>query len=260
MATQFNELTDSQWEIISCLFNIQRKRKNSLRSILNAILYITRVGGQWRNLPPSMFPKWQLVYYYFRLWSRDGTIEHMNFILNWQARKAAGRECTPSMCCVDSQSVKLAPMIKEERGLDGNKKINGRKRQALTDTTGLIWAVFVHAANEHDSIMGCELLERTKGYFERLEKILIDAGYKGTFVETAREEYGIEAEVSSKPPSEKGFIPVKWRWTIERTFGWLNFYRRLSKDYEKTTLSAESWILLANCTIAFQRIAELSAS
>ena len=91
-------------------------------------------------------------------------------------REAQGRECTPSMCCVDSQSLKLAPQINEARGLDANKKINGRKRQALTDTTGLIWAVFVHAANEHDSVMGAELLERTKGYFDRLEKILIDSG------------------------------------------------------------------------------------
>ena len=141
--------------------------------MVNAILYMVRIGGQWRNLPPGMFPKWQLVYYYFRLWSKDGTIEHLNFTLNYLARQATGKEPTPSMCCVDSQSVKLAPMIKEERGLDANKKINGRKRQALTDTTGLIWAVFVHAANGHDSIMGAELLERTMGYFDRLTKYLL---------------------------------------------------------------------------------------
>ncbi len=149
-------------------------------------------------------------------------------------------------------------MINEERGLDANKKINGRKRQVLTDTTGLIWAVFIHAANKHDSIMGCELLERIQGYFSRLEKILIDAGYKGTFANKAKEEYGIETEVGSRPPSEKGFIPVKWRWTIERTFGWTNFYRRLVKDYERTTKSTESMLLLANCTIALNIISSVS--
>ncbi|MES2389407.1 MAG: transposase [Bacteroidota bacterium] len=57
MVTQYNELTDCQWQIISSLFNIQRKRKNSLWSIVNAILYIVRNGGQWRNLPSEKFPK-----------------------------------------------------------------------------------------------------------------------------------------------------------------------------------------------------------
>ena len=63
----------------------------------------------------------------------------------------------------------------------------------------------------------------------------------------------LEVEVASKPPSSKGFVPIKWRWVNERTFGWYNFFRRLSKDYEKTTRSAESWILWANIKILLNR-------
>jgi transposase len=68
-----------------------------------------------------------------------------------------------------------------------------------------------------------------------------------------RQKLGIEAEVSSRPPTERGFVPVKWRWVSERTFGCFNFFRRLSKDYEKTVESAEAWILWANCQMIISK-------
>lgn len=254
MVTQFNELTDSQWKIISPLLNIQRKRKNSLRDILNGMFFVLRTGCQWRNLPCKLYPKWQSVYYYFYQWTHDGTFEIINFTLNGHIRKLEGRQATPSLGCVDSQSIKLAPVIFEDQGIDGNKKVNGRKRQVLVDTFGFIWACSVHAANLSDTMMGCELFKKIKDKLLRLDKILVDAGYKGNFVELAKEELNIIVEVSSKPPSEKGFIPVAKRWVSERTFGWFNFFRRLSKDYEHSTKCAQSMLLLANCAIILNRI------
>ncbi len=62
-------LTDSQWEVMSKMIDDKRKRKHSLRWIVDAILYVTKGGIQWRLLPID-FPKWQLVYYYFRKWSQ----------------------------------------------------------------------------------------------------------------------------------------------------------------------------------------------
>ncbi len=66
-------LTDSQWEIIAELLEDGRKRQHHLQVIVNAIFYVTKTGVQWRNLPND-FPKWQLVYYYFRKWSKIGLI------------------------------------------------------------------------------------------------------------------------------------------------------------------------------------------
>ncbi|HEY4788574.1 MAG TPA: IS5 family transposase [Bacteroidales bacterium] len=254
MVTQFNELTDSQWEIISPLFNIQRKRKNSLRNVINAIFFILRTGSQWRNLPQLGYPKWQSVYYYFYKWTHDNTIESLNFLLNSHIRKQTDREVTPSLGCIDSQSVKIAPMIFEDKGIDGNKKINGRKRQVMVDTCGLVWASNVHAANLSDTDMGCSLLEKINGKLLRLQKLLVDAGYRGTFQEQAKQQFEITVEISSRPPSEKGFVPIAKRWVSERTFGWFNFFRRLSKDYEHSTRCAESMLLLANCAIIINRI------
>lgn len=40
----------------------------------------------------------------------------------------------------------------------------------------------------------------------------------------------------------KGFVVLKWRWIVERTFAWLGRYRRLSKDYEYLIKSSVTMI------------------
>jgi putative transposase len=91
MVAQYKELTNSQWEVIKEFLPNQRKHKYSLRIIVNAIFWILRTGSQWRNLE-SKFPKWQIVYYYFRKWTKDGTIEYLNESLVHKAREEIGKE------------------------------------------------------------------------------------------------------------------------------------------------------------------------
>lgn len=254
MRTSYEVLSDSQWESIKEYFPVQRKRKYDLRSVVDSILYILRTGVQWRNLP-KYYPPWQSVYYYFRKWGRDNTLERFNSSLNIKERIRQGKEPTPSMVCIDSQSVKSVPFVKKDKGLDGNKYVNGRKRHLLVDTLGLTWAVVVHAANIHDGTKAHLLVEHTLGYLPRMKKILVDQAYKKGFMPWVQSNFiGLIVEPSSKPPSAKGFVPVKWRWVNERSFGWLNFFRRHSKDYEKTVLSSESWILWANSQIILNRL------
>jgi len=78
MESCYKRLTDSQWEIIKEILPVQRKRKHSLREIVDAIFWILRLGSQWCNLPDS-FPKWPLVYYYFSKWQQDGTLARLNW-------------------------------------------------------------------------------------------------------------------------------------------------------------------------------------
>ena len=77
MQTRYTRLTDSQWEIMKECLPIQRKRKYDLRDIVDAILWYLRLGGQWRNLPEG-HPPYASVYYYFRTWKEDGTLESLN--------------------------------------------------------------------------------------------------------------------------------------------------------------------------------------
>jgi transposase len=98
-----------------------------------------------------MIPKWELIYYYFTKWKNDGTIEMIHEVLRDKTRKHAGKETSPSLGIIDSQSVKATRSGGLRRGIDGGKKVKGRKRHIITNTMGLLLAVVVHAANEHDS-------------------------------------------------------------------------------------------------------------
>ncbi len=83
----------------------------------------------------------------------------------------------------------------------------------------------------------------------RLSVICTDIAYRGEFSAIVEDIYKWRIEIAQKPESEQGFVPQKGRWQVERSFAWLNFFRRLSKDYEKTTASAVAFIQLAFCGI-----------
>ena len=157
------------------------------------------------------------------------------------------------MGCIDTQTVKIAPFISEHKGVDGNKKINGRKRHLIVDTCGLIIAVIVHAGNISDTAGAKIIVEKVKNKFPRLTKILADEGYKTSVVEWIKLNFKWTLEIVQKAEVPKGFLPQKNRWQVERTFSWLNFFRRLSKDYEKTIQSSEAMIQLALISIMLNR-------
>ena len=74
-------------------------------------------------------------------------------------------------------------------------------------------------------------VEHLTGYLARMKKILVAQAYKKVFLKRVEVHIiGLDVELSSKPPSSKGFVPVKWRWVNERSFAWLNFFRRHSKE------------------------------
>ena len=150
MAHYPTNLTDSQWLFLDGILRNKRKRKHTLREILMASSTQLKTGYQCRMLP-HCFPKWELVYYYFSKWKNDGTIELIHELLRDKVRKKAGRQVSPSLACIDSQSVKTTRIGGDCRGIDGGKKIKGRKRHIITDFLGLLLAVVVHAANVHDS-------------------------------------------------------------------------------------------------------------
>lgn len=246
-------LSDSQWEIISKCLDTERNRQINLRDVVCAILYVLRTGIQWRLLPPN-YPKWSAVYYYFNKWKKDETVSKINQFLNEMDREKSGSKALPSLLNADSQSVKLTPMIFEDRGIDGNKKVNGRKRHILVDTGGRIWAAHCHAANIADSIGGIALLEQIQPIKHGIEKIITDSGYRGEFA-ICVQNMGIKFEVAAVPPSSIGFVPLKNRWVVERTFAWTNFYRRVAKDFEHTVENSAIWLIWMNISIIKNRIA-----
>ena len=253
MRGKFEELSDSEWEIIDIIINDQRNRYHSLRKIMNAILWINYTGAQWRNLD-SKYPPWQSVYYYFRKWQKIGLWEQLHDELVIRERKRQNREVTPSLLAFDSQSTKIVNFISMSTGIDGGKRVNGRKRHLAVDTLGLPWAIYVSAANMSDNRGGCTLVDRLKGKVPRMRKIAADHGYKDAFIEYVGAKTNWEVEIVQRPESAQGFIPEKHRWPVERTYGWLNFRRRLCRDYEKTTESSEAMLQIAILSFLIHRI------
>ena len=252
MTTHYERLTDDQWEIIKEFLPIKRKWKLDLRDIFDAILWITRTGAQRRNLD-SRFPPWTAVYYYFYRWTRLGLIETINLELNKTERVDMKKSAYPSLGIIDSQSVKLAPMIYEYRGIDGHKKINGRKRQLLTDTVGRIWYAYSHPANQHDSPAGVAVLDIDDEWLDYLKKIIGDKAYRGTFADACA-QLGIIFEVPQRPKTTKGFVVEAKRWVVERTIAWFNFFRRIQIDYEHTIESSVGFMYLANLSMVLAKL------
>ena len=177
--------------------------------------------------------------------------------LNRKERERQGKNPEPSAGCVDSQSIKTVTQGNDV-GYDGGKKIDGRRRHILVDTLGLILVVFVTAANVGERRGLQELL---LDYFaegvRRLRKIWVDGGYSGDplqkWVRSLKKTWKISLEVVEK--QGKGFNLVKRRWVVERTFAWINNFRRHSKDYEVLTCSSEAMIQISMISILLRRLA-----
>src|SRR5215510_14739844 len=141
-----------------------------------------------------------------------------------------------------------------EKGFNPAKQVKGRKRNLMTDTLGLILFVVLCAASIADSDGAEYIFHETRGHFPGLHTVLVDQGDKGWLVEFAKRWFGIVVDFVSRPPEQREFVVQPQRWKIERTFGWLDWGRILSKEYERTTVSSESDIYLASIRLMLRRL------
>ena len=132
------------------------------------------------------------------------------------------------------------------------KKTKGRKRHIVVDVMGFILAVFVHAANIHDTKSGIEPAKIAFGNYPTIEKFCGDAGYRKSFEEAVESELQLEVEISER--IKPGFEILPKRWIVERTFAWLNNSRRLSKDYEIRTIYAQNMIYISHIKTLLNRL------
>ena len=134
----------------------------------------------------------------------------------------------------------------------GEKKVKGRKRHIVTDIEGHLLHVKVHAANIHDTKSAPDVLDRAYEKFPSIKGFSADEGYRGTTVDYVEKEMGLIMEVSKKIKDEWAILAK--RWVVERTFSWINNARRMAKDFEISTCSAENFIRISMIQVVLDRL------
>jgi len=252
-----SDVTDAQWGLIESLLPVYpggRPRKTPLRDVVDAIFYILRTGCQWRYLPKD-FPPQSTVWRYFDQWRYNGTLDTIHDRLRTKVRTQEKPYAPRTTASVDSQSVDTTSGG-EQRGRDNAKNVDGRKRHIVVDSMGLLLAVLVTAADVDDAKGAAELFERLEGQpMSRVERMFADNKYHNYALYRWVDEHARwELVIVSRPKGSEGWVKLPLRWTVERTFAWLGKCRRLSKDRERSVLSAEAFIKLAMIHLMLNRL------
>ncbi|WP_073946610.1 IS5 family transposase [Streptomyces kebangsaanensis] len=256
-------MTDAEWAVIRPLLPVPgwmrgrggRPEAYCHRAILDAIRYMVDNGIKWRAMPAD-FPPWDRVYAFFRRWRDHGMVKEFHDRLRGRVRERLDRDAEPGAGVIDSQSVKADAVVgADSRGFDGGKLINGRKRHVVVDTLGLLLGVMVTAADTGDRAAAHVLLKQVADSHHRLALIWADGGYTGSLIEYCLARLALILAIVKRSDDMRGFVVLPKRWIVERFFAHLMRTRRLARDFERRTTSAEAMIYWSMTLLMTRRLA-----
>jgi transposase len=178
------------------LMNIEApQRQHDLREIFNGLRWLVRAGAPWRLLPHDL---------------------------------------PPSAALFDGHTLQSSCDSGPRAGYDGYKRRKGSKVHMAVDTLGHLPALRVTPANEQERSQVAQLAEAVQeATGDSVEIAFVDQGYTGEDAAEAAQQHGIRLEVVKLPAAKQGFVLLPRRWAVERSFGWMARFRRLTRDYER---------------------------
>lgn len=250
-----SDLTDEEWEIVEPMLRYAGKRGRrhgaDLRKVVDAILYVSKTGCQWRMLP-SDFGPWTRVWTQFRRGSANGTWSWMLAELHVRRRLKVGREPTPSMVVVDSHMARGASQGRPHVPRPGRQARVDEGRQTCRDRRCHRSSCHL-PTSVHDNGATAAVLDELHqwGSGERLELVLVDRGVTEKAARRIGAGAGVEVRLVGwdtpllDEDGRRAFRPILHAWRVEVAHGRIGRARRLSKSFEKTTSSASGWLQVA---------------
>lgn len=253
-----SDVSDAEWEFLLPYLTLMREdspqRSHDMREVFNAVRYLVKSGCHWRMLPHD-FPDWTVVYQQVRRWMQAGVFEEIAHDLRVILRLVNERNPQPSATIMDGRTLQSTPESGARAGFDGAKKKKGSKVHVAVDTMGNLLALKVTAANEQEREQVAELASKVQEVTGGTVEIgFVDQGYTGENAAQQASEHGIKLEVVKHTQAKKGFVLLPRRWVVERTFGWLGRFRRLTRDYERLSQTLAGWHWLAFVILIFKQV------
>jgi transposase len=191
-------VSDEEWAFAAPYLTLMTEqapqRKHDLRVMFNALRWMSRAGAPWRLLPND-FPPWEAVYQQTQRWLQAGCFEAMVNDLRSILRVAQGKQGQPGAAIFDGRTLQSTCESGAQAGL-----LAKEVQQATGETVTLAF---------------------------------VDQGYTGQEAAQAAKAEGIDLQVVKLSEAKKGFVLLPRRWVVERSFGWINRFRRLARDYER---------------------------
>lgn len=241
-------ISDFMWKEIEPLIPVKTRTVGrpplpSLQ-VLNGIFYILKTGAPWKYLPKE-FGAPSTVHGRFRIWIKTGVFDKI--MQKAAAIYALNSANQASWYATDTASCK-APLAKWSGKNPTDRGKRGVKKSIIVDLKGAPLAVSVGPANQHDSKFLEKTLFNLRGYSPEAAKIMAaDSAYDAKSVRLICKQANFLLLAATNVRRNKNKKPYRpaLRWVVERTFGWLAWYRGLKTCWTKTIESFEAFLKFA---------------
>jgi transposase len=238
MPAHLRDLTDAQWTILDSLIPQPRTRKDgrgrpwrNRREVLNGVLYISRTGAPWIDLP-ERYPPYQTCHRRFQQWVRSGVMRGVLEALAEELHVRGGFHLHEAF--IDGS---FATAKRGGPGVGKTKRGKGTKIMAVADSTGLPVAICAESATPHE----VTLVQQTLSEIfvpETVRRLIGDNAYDSDRLDEELAETGVEmiaphrSNRKNRTQDGRPLRRYRRRWKIERLFAGLQNFRRLIVRWE----------------------------